>query len=242
VLQDVVPNVDLSNEGHPFGTVRSLSFGVEPWLGGDGVQVKAVRVSFAGDLGWEMHCAMEDLPKAYDFLMAAGEKHGLENVGYACIGPARIERKFLHWGPIWRNGVDVTPEVGPTELGFPIKKDNFQGKDAIMAARKAGIQKRLVSIVAQDPEVRLSGMEQLYRNGAPAGHVPTASFSPSLERAVGIGWAHRFDGEPATWSWITDESAQYTCVGPDGVHKKVTVLRDAAFDPQGLRAKADRES
>jgi len=238
VMQAAVPNFDFSNESQPFGTVRTVTLGGDPCLGGAGVRVRACRISFMGDLGWELHCAMDDLPRVYDLVKEAGEQHGLVDAGYGCIGALRTERMFLHWGDNWRKGVDLTAGEIPTEVGMPVKRSPpFQGSDAIKERRQA-IKKRLVTIVVSDKEVRLSGMEELKRDGKKCGFVATGNFSYSLGLPVGIGWVVRSDGEVADWSWILDEKARYTVTTDCGAEVECEIRKEAAFDPAGDRARA----
>eukprot|EP01065_Artemidia_motanka_P019840 TRINITY_DN2372_c0_g1_i2.p1 TRINITY_DN2372_c0_g1~~TRINITY_DN2372_c0_g1_i2.p1 ORF type:complete len:500 (+),score=165.67 TRINITY_DN2372_c0_g1_i2:183-1682(+) len=236
VLQAAAPQAQLDSGYQPFGTARTITLGGDPCLGGNGVRVRACRISFMGDLGWELHCAMEDLPVVYKHVMDAGKDHGVTDAGYACIGALRTERMFLHWGPEFKKGVDLTSSEIPSELGMVIKKAPFQGRDAIIARKKL-MQKRLISVVIDDSEARLSGMEELRRNGERCGFVATGSHSYSLGSAVGIGWVQRPDCV-AEWSWVLDEAAQYSVVCGDGREVACKVLRKAAFDPDGERMRA----
>eukprot|EP00756_Hemistasia_phaeocysticola_P015349 Hpha_TRINITY_DN15407_c1_g5::TRINITY_DN15407_c1_g5_i1::g.172984::m.172984/K19191/mabO; 4-methylaminobutanoate oxidase (formaldehyde-forming) len=239
VMQAAVPNFNFSNEAQPFGTARTVTLGGDPCLGGEGVRVRALRISFMGDLGWELHCAMDDLPAVYDLIKNSGADHGLVDAGYACIGALRTERMFLHWGEDWRKGVDLTADEIPTEVGMPVKKSpEFQGQEAIKERRKH-LTKRLVTIVVTGSNtIRLTGMEILKRDGKKCGFVATGNFSYSLGSPVGIGWVTRDDGEAADWSWILDESARYTVVTECGAEVECQIKKEAAFDPAGERARA----
>eukprot|EP01062_Namystynia_karyoxenos_P000613 TRINITY_DN10227_c0_g1_i1.p1 TRINITY_DN10227_c0_g1~~TRINITY_DN10227_c0_g1_i1.p1 ORF type:complete len:500 (+),score=178.24 TRINITY_DN10227_c0_g1_i1:114-1613(+) len=236
LLRRAAPLADLSNEAQPFGTARTIMLGGDPCLGGSGVRVRAGRISFMGDLGWELHCAMSDLPAVREHIMQAGRDMGVADVGYACIGMLRTERMFLHWGADWRKGVDLTGAEIPPEVGMPVKKAPFLGREMINARRQQ-MRKRLVTIIASDPAVRFTGMEELRRDGQRCGFIATGSYSPQLGRAVGIGWVeHDFSGA-ATWDWVLDADARYT-VAREAGETGCTISRYAAFDPKGERMRA----
>eukprot|EP00755_Sulcionema_specki_P012634 Sspe_Gene.51908::Locus_28789_Transcript_1_1_Confidence_1.000_Length_1253::g.51908::m.51908/K00314/SARDH; sarcosine dehydrogenase len=176
-----------ANEVFPFGTWKLLEIG--------GVAVKALRVNFMGDLGWELHCDMADLPRLYDAVMPSAYHYDVYDAGYACLASLRTEKMFLHWGATPRKGVELTAATTPLELGFPVKKTPFIASEALERQRVEGVQRRLVSFVIEGGNP-MTGHEALFRNGEPAGMVCTAAFSHSLGKYVGIGWVEKYDNTP----------------------------------------------
>jgi sarcosine dehydrogenase len=141
-LLQAVSNADLSNAAHPFATWREIFIG--------GAPVRALRVTYVGELGWELHMPTETAPGVYDRLMEEGRGLGVRNAGYRAIESLRLEKGYRAWGS------DITSDDTPLEagLGFAVKlKSNlpFQGRDALAAQAETGLKKRLACFTVDDP-------------------------------------------------------------------------------------------
>jgi 4-methylaminobutanoate oxidase (formaldehyde-forming) len=179
-----VCRADLSNAAFPFGTWRALSI--------SGAPVMALRVSYVGELGWELHLPVEFATTVYDALMAAGRPHGLIDAGYRAIETLRLEKGYRAWG------ADIGPDHTPIEagLGFAVKLDGgrrFRGREAIEAQRRDGVSKMLATFTA-DPSVVLLGRETLYRDGERCGWLTSAGYGHTIGRSIGLGYVRRAEG------------------------------------------------
>ena len=155
VLQ-AVTEADVSNEGFPFGHVREIAIA--------GHKVRALRVTYVGELGWELHVPIAAAGEVFDALMAAGEPHGIRPVGYRAMESLRLEKGYRAWGS------DITPNDTPFEagLGWAVKlrkNTDFLGRRALEKINGAALGKRLVAFTVDDPEVVLLGRETILRDG-----------------------------------------------------------------------------
>lgn len=178
VLQRATP-ADVSNAAFPFAACREIPIG--------GAPVRALRITYVGELGWELHMPSETAPAVYDRLIEAGADVGLANCGYRAIESLRLEKGYRAWGS------DITSDDTPLEagLGFAVKlKSNtpFLGRDALLAQREAGLKKRLVCFTVDDPEVVLLGRETIYRDGERVGYLGSAGFGYTLGCNIGYGY------------------------------------------------------
>ncbi len=178
VLQAVTRD-DVSNRAFPFATVRDLTIA--------GARVRALRLTYVGELGWELHVPSESMVSVYEALMAAGEAHGIRNAGYRAIESLRLEKGYRAWG------ADIGPDHTPLEagLGWAVKLGrgiDFQGRAALEAQRRDGLKKRFAGFIPEDPETVLLGRETIYRDGRRAGWLTSGGFGHSLGRAIGYGY------------------------------------------------------
>jgi len=180
-------DADLSDGAFPFATTQELAVG--------GVRCRAVRLTYVGELGWELYVAREHATALYDAIWAAGCDHGLVNGGHYAINSLRLEKGYRAWGS------DLTMDDTPLEagLGFAVAWDKpvpFMGRDALIALRDRGQPaRRLVSIVLDDPEPVLWGGELIYRDGICVGHTTSGAYGHSLGASVALGYVGRV-GEP----------------------------------------------
>ncbi|SDF49610.1 4-methylaminobutanoate oxidase (formaldehyde-forming) [Limimonas halophila] len=184
VLQQVTDD-PVDGESFPFSTWRTLQIG--------GARVCALRVTYVGELGWELHIPMENVLPVFDALQAAGEPHGLTLAGYRAIESMRLEKGFRAWGS------DVTPDETPLEAGlrFAVKlKSNtdFQGRAAIERQQREGIRKRFAIFTVDDPSVVLHGRETIYRDGEPVGYLTSAGYGHTIGAPIGFGYVHNDAG------------------------------------------------
>ncbi len=174
-----VTDTDLSNEAFPFLTAREIEVGYAP--------VRALRITYVGELGWELYIPTEFAAGVYDALVAAGGDLGPRLAGYHAMDSLRSEKAYRHWGH------DITGEYTPLEagLGFAValaKNVPFVGRDALLRQREDGLRRRLVSFTLDDPEPLLYHDEPIWRDGAIVGRITSGSYGHLLGRAVGMGY------------------------------------------------------
>ncbi|TAM97964.1 MAG: FAD-dependent oxidoreductase [Rhizobiaceae bacterium] len=179
---------DLSDEAFPFATHRQIDVGY-------GICI-ANRMTYVGELGWELIVPAEFTVGAYEALLDAGKDLGLIDAGYYAIEALRLEKGFRAWGR------ELTPDINPWQagLGFALdlgKEGGFIGRDAIAAAKGKPLQKRIVQFTLDDGGPMLWGGELILRNGEPTGELRSAAYGHSLGRAVGLGLVENGDGVDA---------------------------------------------
>jgi 4-methylaminobutanoate oxidase (formaldehyde-forming) len=182
-----VTDADLSNEAFPFGAYRPISIA--------GAQARALRVTYVGELGWELHVPTESMLPAYEALIAAGEAHGLVNGGYRAIETLRLEKGYRAWG------ADIGPDYTPLEAGLgwavKLKKDiPFLGREALLDQASRPLEKRLACFTAA-PDVVLLGRETIYRDGERVGWLTSGGYGYTVKRAIGYGYVRSRAGVTA---------------------------------------------
>jgi len=174
-----VSESDVSGEGFRFGTVRRLAVA--------GAPVIALRITYVGELGWELHIPVEFALTVYDALMTAGEPQGLRDAGYRAIESLRLEKGYRAWGS------DIGPDHSPlmAGLGFAVKlRKNipFQGREALEAQREGRLPRLLAGFTVADPEVVLLGRETIYRDGRRVGWLSSGGWGYTLRLNIGYGY------------------------------------------------------
>lgn len=178
LLQSLTP-ADMSHEAFPFATSQEIELGY-------GI-VRASRITFVGELGWELYIPAEFMLGIYDEVLAAGEAFELVHAGYHALNSLRIEKGYRHWSH------DITDEDTPLEagLGFAVnfdKKVGFIGRDALLAQKENGIKKRLLQFQLQDPEPLLYHNEPVWRDDELVGHITSGAYGHSLGGCIGLGY------------------------------------------------------
>jgi 4-methylaminobutanoate oxidase (formaldehyde-forming) len=177
ILQPLT-RTDLGNEAFRYMTARELSIGSVPCL--------AVRVTYVGELGWEIYCPSEYGQALWDMLWEAGREHGLRACGYRAIDALRIEKGYRVWGS------DMTPEDSPDEagLGFAVKPDKgeFVGREALLAARAGEPERRLSCLLLEDPRSVCLGSEPVRVDGEIAGRVTTGGYGFAVDRSIAYAY------------------------------------------------------
>jgi 4-methylaminobutanoate oxidase (formaldehyde-forming) len=184
VLQ-AVTDADMSNEVAPFGSVREITIA--------GIAVRALRVTYVGELGWELHIPVEQAGAVYDALMAAGRPHGIANAGYRAIESLRLEKGYRAWGS------DIGPDHTPLEagLGWAVKlKQNtdFLGREALATQAGAPLRKRLAGFTVDDPDVVLLGRETIFRDGRQVGWLTSGGYGYTVGKSIGYGYVRNPNG------------------------------------------------
>ena len=191
LLESVSPD-DFSNAGFPFGTAREIRIGYQTVL--------AVRLTYMGELGWELYIPTAFALPVYDALIAAGSHHDLRHCGYHTLNSLRIEKAYRDWSH------DVGPDDTPLESGLAFtcaweKPGGFIGREALLAAREQGLPKRrLVQFLLEDPEPLVYHNEPIYRDGEQVGFVTSAMYGHTLGGAVALGYVGRKDGVTAEFA------------------------------------------
>ena len=177
VLAAVTP-ADLSNDAFPFGTAREIEIGLGlAW---------AQRISYVGELGWEIYVSSDMAAHVFETLWQDGQPLGLLPVGLHALNSARIEKAFRHFGH------DITCEDHVLEagLGFAVAtaKPDFIGRDAVLRKRETGLARRLVQFRLTHPEPQLYHNEPILRDGKIVGHLTSGAYGHWLGGAVGLGY------------------------------------------------------
>ena len=223
-----VTSADLTNDAFPFGTMQTIGIA--------GCPVRALRVTYMGELGWELHLPVEYATRVYDTLMAAGAAHGLVNAGYRAIESTRLEKGYRAWGS------DIGPDHTPLEagLGWAVKTKSvvdFLGRDAIVAQRERGIGKLLATFTV-DPSIVLLGRETIFRDGERVGWLSSAGFGYTVDRSIGLGYVRR-PHQPAPvgefGQWVTSGTYELE-VATERVMAEVTLK--PLYDIANARVKA----
>ena len=177
-LMGAVSPDDFSNAAFPFGTAREIEIG----LG----LARAHRVSYVGELGWEIYVPADQAAHVFETLEAAGAERGLVFCGLHAMDSCRIEKAFRHFGH------DITDEDHVLEagLGFAVRpeKGAFIGREAVLAKREAGLERRLVQFRLRDPEAMLFHNEAIVRDGRIIGIVTSGNYGHHLGAAIGLGY------------------------------------------------------
>ena len=187
-ILEAVTRDDVSNEGFPFAMARTIGIA--------GCPVRALRVTYVGELGWELHLPVEYATTVFEALMAAGGEHGLRPAGYRAIESLRLEKGYRAWGS------DIGPDHTPDEAGLgwacKLRKNiDFKGRAAVQAQRRDGVNKMLACFVVDGPDIVLSGRETIYRNGQRVGWLTSGGYGYTIGKSVGYGYVRDPDGVDA---------------------------------------------
>ncbi|MGE5409070.1 MAG: GcvT family protein [Syntrophothermus sp.] len=218
ILQPLTP-ADLGNDAFPYMTLRETTVGSVP--------VRMLRVTYVGELGWEIYCPTEYGMGLWTSLWEAGRPHGMLAGGYRAIDSLRLEKGYRVWG------ADITPDETPYEggVGFCVKLDKespFIGRDALVAAKEAGPRMRLCCVTLEDPRRVALGNEPVRCGGEIVGRVTTGGYGYTVERSIAYAYLPPERAEPGTpveveifGRWIEGE-----------------VAAEPLFDPRGERIRA----
>ena len=219
VLAPLTPQ-DLSNEAFPYMSVRETTIGNVP--------VRALRVTYVGELGWEIYCPSEYGLGLWQSLWEAGRPHGMIAGGYRAIDSLRLEKGYRVWG------ADITPDETPYEggVGFCVKlgkEGGFIGRDALAAAKEQGPRTRLVCLLLEDPRSVALSNEPVRIGGEIVGRVTTGGYGYTVAKSIAYAYVPPEHAEPGTevaveifGRWVEGE-----------------VAAEPLFDPKGERIRAD---
>jgi glycine cleavage system aminomethyltransferase T/glycine/D-amino acid oxidase-like deaminating enzyme len=209
---------DLSNESFPYMSVREITVANVP--------VRALRVTYVGELGWEIYCPTEYGLGLWRRLWEAGQEHGIVAGGYRAIDSMRLEKGYRVWG------ADITPDETPYEggVGFCVKleKEDFIGREALVEAKQRGTRTRLRCLTLADARSVALGNEPVRIGGEVAGRVTTGGYGYTVERSIAYAYLPPDRAEPGTaieveifGEWVAGE-----------------VASEPLFDPKGERIRA----
>jgi 4-methylaminobutanoate oxidase (formaldehyde-forming) len=218
-----VTDADVSNSAFPFGHVRNIAIA--------GAKVRALRVTYVGELGWELHTPLAQTGAVFDALMAAGGAD-IRPVGYRALESLRLEKGYRAWSS------DITPNDTPFEagLGWAVKlKANtpFMGRAALEGVQGKPLTKRFAGFTLADPDAVLVGRETILRDGQPVGYLTSGGYGYTLGQSIGYGYIRNADG--VADDWLTSGSYQLVVAG-DAL--PATLALGPLVDPEGARIKA----
>ncbi len=193
-------DADLSNDGFPFGTARTIAVGTGPRA----IEVFAIRMTYVGELGWELYIDRADAVGLHDALVDAGAAYGLRHAGYHAMNSLRLEAGYRHWGH------DITDEDTPIEagLGFAVAWDcqgGFRGRQALLATRDEPRMKRLIQFRLEDADRLVYHDEPILRNGVLVGRTTGGMWSYTEGRCLAMGYLSPTDDDEAGGAGVTQQ-------------------------------------
>ena len=217
-------DADLSNEAFPFLTSKGIYLGYAP--------VRASRITYVGELGWELYIPTEFACNVYESIVREGSEFGLMHAGYHALDSLRLEKAYRSWGH------DITSVDTPLEAGlkFAVAFDkgvDFVGKDALLRQSERGLEKRLAIFVLEDPDPLLLGDEPIYRDGVIVGRTTSGNYGHALGRSVAMGYLENEEG--ATPGWIRSGSYEIEVATE---RFSANVRLSPPYDPKGEKIKA----
>jgi len=210
-------------------TDADLSNAAFPWLRGktidvSGIKTLALRVSYAGELGWELHIPMQNVAELYDSLMDTGTEFGIENFGTYAMNSLRMEKAYKGWGS------ELTTEITPNEAGLERFVDfskSFIGREATLSRKLLGINTKLVYLEVEANDTDCLGNEPVLNGEQIIGVTTSGAYGHTVRKSLAFAYVH----------------PQYADTGTNfeirilGQNCSATVLKEAAYDPQNLRLK-----
>jgi glycine cleavage system aminomethyltransferase T len=178
-------DADLSNAAFPFATAQNIALAQ--------ASVRSLRITYVGELGWELHVPTEQATLVYDALMEAGQEFGIANAGHYAINSLRLEKGYRAWG------ADISPDDTALEagLGFALawnKSIPFIGREGLLKQKQTGVKRQLVIFTLKDPEPMLWGGEPIHRDGKTVGYTTSGSYAHSLGAAIAMGYVNHSEG------------------------------------------------
>ena len=217
---------DLSAAAFPFGTSQEIDLG--------STTVRATRITYVGELGWELYVPAEFAVSVFSMLTDHGRDFGLANAGYYAINALRLEKGYRAFG------TELTPDYNPVEAGlmFATKLKTsipFLGREAVEAARATGVRRRLVSFALADPDIMMWGGELVLRDGVGTGQVTGAAFGTTVGSCVGLAYVWDPEGDVVTDEYL--DSGDWT-INVGGTLAAARVQRGALYDPKSERIRS----
>ncbi|PHR24196.1 MAG: FAD-dependent oxidoreductase [Hoeflea sp.] len=219
-----VTQADVSNEAFPFGHVREIGIA--------GSTVRALRVTYVGELGWELHIPIEAIGEVFDALMQAGKTWDIRPIGYRALESLRLEKGYRAWGS------DITPNDTPQEagLGWAVRKNSntgFIGEAALKAIADKSLTKRFAGFVIDDPDAVLVGRETILRNGEPVGYLTSGGYGYTIGKSIGYGYVRN---EAGVSKEFLEDGAYELVIALDRVPAKIGLK--PFYDPANTKVKA----
>ncbi len=216
-------DADLGDEEFPFGSSREIMLGYST--------VRATRITYVGELGWELYVPTEFAVGVYEDLLSAGAELGVTNGGYYAIESMRLEKGYRAFGR------ELNPDYNPVEAGLlfacKLKTDiPFLGRAAVEEAKQAGPRRKVVSFVLESPDPVIWGGELVLRDGVGSGQVISGAWGESLGACVGLAYLRDTSGGVIDRDWIA--AASYA-VDVNGSAEPAQVSLRPPFDPDGAK-------
>ena len=220
-LISLLTDADMSNAAFPFGTSQVIDLAY--------ARVRASRITYVGELGWEIYIPVEFAPSVFDALMKEGEPLGLRLAGYHALNSLRMEKGYRHWGH------DISDEDTPLQsgLGFAVawkKPSGFLGKEALLAQKAEGTTRTLVQFALDEPDALLYHNEPICRDGVIVGRISSGMFGHTLGKSLGMGYVEH----NAKYASLLDGVYEIEVAG---VRLKAQPSLIPFYDPQSLRIK-----
>ena len=214
---------DISNATFPFATARDLVIAGAPAL--------ALRITYVGELGYELHVPVEFAASLYDAILNAGQPHGLRLAGYRAIETLRLEKGYRAWGA--EIGPDHSPLVAGLGRFVKLKAGlPFRGRAALEVQRAAPLPRLLAGFTAAS-DVILLGRETIYRNGERVGWLTSGGYGHTVGRAIGYGYVRRAAGVHSEFVMSGDYTLEVA-----GERVPARPFLKPPYDPEGLRVRA----
>ncbi len=227
-LLTALSGADLSNQAHPFGWSREIEIGY--------ARVRAGRITYVGELGWELFVSAEHCLDVYDRLIEAGASYGLRPAGYHAMAACRIEKGYRHWSH------DIGDEDTPLESGLAFtcawdKPGGFIGRESLLEDRGRGVpRKRLVQVALVDDSAAaplLHHEEPIVRDGSIVGSIRSGAWGHRLDKSLGMGYVNSPEGVSAAWLDSGRWEIEVACV-----RYPARVQLEPWYDPRNQRIKS----
>jgi glycine cleavage system aminomethyltransferase T/glycine/D-amino acid oxidase-like deaminating enzyme len=221
-LMQMVSSGDFSNEANPFGTAQDIEIGMG--------LARAHRVSYVGEMGWEVYTSSDMAAHVFETIYEAGLEMDLKLCGMHMMDSCRIEKAFRHFG----HDISCEDHVLEAGLGFAVKTDKptFIGRDAVLRKKESGLDMRMVQFLLQDSEPLVYHNEPVLRDGEIVGRLTSGNYGHTLGAAVGMGYV------PCKGEAAADVLASSYEIDVAGVKVKAAASLRPMYDPKSERVKA----
>jgi dimethylglycine dehydrogenase len=217
-LLSKITDADLSNEAFPWLTSQNIVVGVAP--------LRAMRLNFVGDLGWELHHPIQYQHHIYDLIVDAGKEFELAHVGMRAMDSLRIEKSYRMWGQ------DLTTEYSPFEASMErfvrLNKPEFVGRDALLRQQEEGVPHRFVTLACEVDDADPIGNEPLYLDDAMVGRATAGAYGYHVDKALALGYVTPEAAEVGTTLAIEILNQRYPA----------TVIEESPYDPENKSLRA----
>ena len=189
-LLQTISNFDLSNGSCPFGSMNLINIA--------GVPCNALRMSYVGELGWELYVPANEANSVYEEIIASGDSFGLRHAGFHAMNSLRLEAGYRHWGH------DISDEDTPLEAGLGCavawqKPGGFIGREALLAQKDQPRAKRLIQLRIEDPELISYHDDPIFRDGVYVGRTTGGMWSHTQDRCLSMAYLNNPSGVDQSW-------------------------------------------